>query len=111
MTLRSQSMRTPDDYLHTYQSNIARVKSLCQLASMPESVQTRALPYVPSIGMVAIEYSNKKPRIYVQLIAFKNKLETNPGFIVDKGNDPDWYDFFISQFNEYWSVSQTIEFH
>lgn len=111
LTLRSQSIRTADDYLYTHQSNLARVKSLRQLISTSECVQARALPYLPSVGMVAIEYPNKRSRIYVQLIAFKNKFETTPGFIVDQVDDPYWYDFFFSQFNEYWTISQSIEFH
>jgi hypothetical protein len=111
MALRSRTFRNAEDYLHIYQSNMTRIKSLAGEISTQgqEPIQVRAVPYVPSFGLMLFEYSNQDPKIYVQLVPFKNKFLKGPGFVVNKESDPYWYDFFFSQYASYWSASKPIE--
>jgi hypothetical protein len=46
MAFRSRSARDTETQIHTYQGNLARIKSLIQLSSNPDNVQLRTIPYI-----------------------------------------------------------------
>ncbi len=108
MVLRSKSIRDKESQLHTCHGNLARTKSLMQFASNPEAIQIRAIPYIPSLGMISIEKANEPPTIYIHLVSFRNFGGSNPAFKVTKQTDLYWYEFFSKQFDGYWEVANPI---
>ena len=78
-------------------------KQISLSSKNPDNVQVRLLDFVPSFSAYILPHAEDGGIAYVEIFGYRSHLGSIPRFCVSEKKNPDWYKYFVSQFEMMWN--------
>lgn len=106
--LRSFGVTDARYYPNRIRPTLDIFKILASLPNLKGSLELSLLPFLPSFGLIMIDPDKTEGKIYVEIYQHKS-VALNPAFVLERGSEPTWYDFFREQFDLLWDSARPVE--
>lgn len=89
-------------------SSLRILKPLSELKNYKGKLEIRLLDMFFPFSMIGIDFGEKTGKICVEYHCYKVSLEKRPHIILESEKDPDWFNFYQSQFDLAWSDAKKV---
>jgi hypothetical protein len=94
-----------DELSATLKSNLARLAAPIS-GVVSGTLEVRTLNHVPHHTLIASDPESAQGRSLLRMATFGGDHSKRPSFSVTRQLDPDWHEFFVSQFRERWNAAR-----
>jgi len=100
--LAKKHWATADYWRSQIQISQELLRVIASVQGAKGEIKVGYLPYIPSFGFTVVDPQSPHGTCRVNVYHHKTG-DTNPTFELKKKDDPEWYDFFITQFEILWN--------
>lgn len=97
-------------FIADFEHTINQYKEIEKASSIQGQVQLKLLNFVPSISLYIFPKSKHHGKIFVEIYGYRSLLGSVPKFVISQNDHPEWYDYFIDQYNLMWNDSKKVHF-
>lgn len=99
---------TPQEFRTDLEHTISRFKKIREAARMSDSIELRLLDLVPSYSLYIFPHEEDGGVMYVEIYGYKSRFGSMPKFQLKQHGNPDWYKYFVEQYEELWKDAVAI---
>jgi hypothetical protein len=92
-----------------FKQTLNQYQEISQLATDPGDVQLRLVDFIPPFRLYIFPQVEGNGVVYVEIYSYRASLGSVPKFRISKQKNPEWYEYFVSQFEAMWQDAQAVD--
>lgn len=97
-----------EQFLADFKQTINQYKEIGQSASNVENIQLRLMDFVPPFRLYIFPKAEGGGVLYVEIYSYRTPLGSVPKFRISKQKNPEWYEYFVNQFEAMWKDAEAV---
>lgn len=110
MAFRAYKTKNPKNIINEIESSIHLLKSLKEKISKSKIslLKVREIKYLPPVGLSICDPDLPNGKLFALLVSFRSHARSGPSIKLYKENNPELFNYFQNEFNNYWSATDEI---
>lgn len=98
-----------EQFLADFKQTLNQYREISRSASNPGNVQVRLLDFVPPFRLYIFPKVEGDGVLYVEIYSYRAPLGSVPKFRISKQENPEWYGYFVNQFESMWKDAEAVD--
>ena len=100
---------TEEHFNADFMQTVSQYKSICESADNSGNIPLRLLDFVPSCSLYIFPKTENGGVVFAEMYGYKSSLGSIPRFQLNEYDNPQWYRFFVDQFEQMWHDAESVD--
>lgn len=97
-----------EQFLADFKQTLNQYQEIGQSAGNSVNVQLRLIDFVPPFRLYIFPKAEGTGVVYVEIYSYRAPFGSVPKFRVSKQQNPEWYEYFVKQFEAMWKDAEAV---
>lgn len=98
-----------EQFLADFKQTLNQYQEIQRSAGQAANVQVRMLDFVPPFRLYIFPKVEGDGVLYVEIYSYRAPFGSVPKFRISKQENPEWYRYFVNQFEAMWKDAEAVE--
>lgn len=94
-----------DNLRQDIENTVLRVRTMLQDGIGMGSIELRLMQVNPNYSLVLVDPYKSCGKLFIEFIGYHSRLHTRPHIELTRQHDKEWFEYFVSQYDELWQNS------
>lgn len=97
-----------EQFLADFKQTLNQYQEISRSAGHPGNIQLRLIDFVPPFRLYIFPKVEGDGVLYVEIYSYRAPLGSVPKFRISKQKNPEWYGYFVNQFEAMWKDAEAV---
>lgn len=97
-----------EQFLADFRQTLNQYREISRATSSAGNVQVRLMDFVPPFRLYIFPKLEDGGVLYVEIYSYRTSLGSVPKFRISKQKNPEWYGYFVHQFEAMWKDAEAV---